>query len=154
MWSGAADEDDSRLLISEREREADAGRGVDSAASSKASCSQQQSVVGPGDGQRDGCIRLPCRSCVSLWAGRGQRWCPPLCWLDWRVAGGRAQVARSSFAQSKGPRGIRWPGGRVEGGLAVVVVVVEVERREWSGEAGGSVLVLSSRSGVWSSRGD
>lgn len=36
--AGAAEEDESRLLSSDREREVDVGRGVVSVASSKASC--------------------------------------------------------------------------------------------------------------------
>ena len=44
VCSGAADDDDSRRLISEREREADVGRGVVSVASSKASCRQHGSA--------------------------------------------------------------------------------------------------------------
>ena len=39
VCSGAAEDDDSRRLSSDREREAEVGRGVVSVASSKASCS-------------------------------------------------------------------------------------------------------------------
>ena len=80
---------DSRLLMSDRDRDCgrsvcDSGRGVISEASSKLSYNGAHSSAGhwvacwPAVQTRGIHSRLPCQSCVSLWASRASC-CPPCC---------------------------------------------------------------------------
>lgn len=92
----AVEEEDSRLPSSEREREAETGRGVVSVASSKVSCghvSLEASTAGQRGSQHSQC---PFRSCGSSRAA-GPCSSPPLCLVLCAGAGlGWSSQARSS----------------------------------------------------------